>query len=127
MKTRWVALAPASYAGRTVGDGQCVEFVKKAAPGLPDTARWQRGPKVRGAPLEPGTVIATFTDGRYTSANDGSAHAAVLIEAAADGLLVYDQWLTHPVASRVIRFKNGVGLACDDGDRFYCVETEHGG
>jgi hypothetical protein len=126
MKTRWVAMDPASFVGRTVGDGQCVEFVRKATPGLPETARWQRGPKVVGTPLEPGTIIATFTGGRYTSATDGSSHAAVYMDTLNEGIVVFDQWVTHPVASRIIAFKYGAGLACDDGMAFYCVETEHG-
>lgn len=123
MKSRWVATDPASYAGRVVGSGQCVSYVRKAAPGLPETTRWMQGPKARGSLLEPGTIVATFTDGRYSNANDGSSHAAVLMEEQPDGILVWDQWITHQVANRVIKFKSGVGLACDDGDRYYAVET----
>jgi hypothetical protein len=130
MKTRWVAMDPASFAGRLVGDGQCVDFVRKAASGLPDTARWMRGPKARGTPLEAGTVLATFdADGRYSSAMDGSSHACVLLADLPDGLSVYDQWAgppEHPVARRVIRAKGGVGPACDDADAYYCVETASG-
>ncbi len=70
-----------------------------------------------------GTAIATFdTDGTYGNHTDGRSHAAICHEELPEGLLVWDQWFKHPVAPRLIRFKNGSGLACDDGDQFYVIE-----
>lgn len=108
--------------GTVVGTGHCVPFVQ-AVSGAPHTSRWRRGQQVRGATLEPGTAIATFgSDGRYTNRTDGTAHAAILLEVALDGVLVVDQWVGHPVARRVIRYRGGGTSAVNDGDAFAVIE-----
>lgn len=116
---------PAAYAGHVIGDGHCVAYVHLVA-GTPHTSRWRRGERVREAKdLREGTVIATFgPHGQYTNRTDGSSHAAVLVLRQADGLQVWDQWVGRPVDFRVIRYKNGAGPACDDGDRFFVVEDD---
>ena len=112
------------FAGRSVDTGHCVRFCQVATPGLPHTSRWRKGRKVRGGNVEPGTVIATFgSQGRYANALDGSSHAAILLAEQDDGLLVWDQWVGHPVQRRVIRFRDGHGTAANDGDRFFVVES----
>jgi hypothetical protein len=121
----FIAPNPDFYLGQSVDTGHCVRFCQVAAPGLPHTSYWRRGPQVRGGKVAPGTVIATFgPDGRYTNRVDGSAHAAVLISDNKDGLLVWDQWVGHPVQQRVIRFRGGQGQAVNDGDVFFVVEAE---
>jgi hypothetical protein len=54
----------------------------------------------------------------------GKSHAAILIAAHSDGLLVWDQWISQPIQQRIIRYRNGKGKAANDGDRFYVIETE---
>jgi len=122
---RWVATAPESYAGRTVGSGHCVAFVQQCS-GIGHTSSWHRGGKVRDGAWLPGTVIATFdSEGAYENHPSGRSHAAILIAVQSDGLLVWDQWINHPVAQRVIWFR-GAGdpeNKSNDGDHFYVVET----
>jgi hypothetical protein len=119
----WIADNPESYAGQRVHNGQCVRFVQECA-GAPHTSRWRQGRKVRGGDVERGTVIATFgkTSGKYENRTDGSSHAAIFIEETEAGLLCWDQWLRHPVAQRLIRFKGGQGRAVNDADQFFVVE-----
>ena len=41
----------------------------------------------------------------------------------ARGIVVYDQWVTHPVAMRTLYFKGGVGLDySNDGDLFFTIK-----
>jgi hypothetical protein len=115
---------PERHAGRVIADGHCVRFVQEVGE-LPHTARWRPGKKARDGDLPLGTVIATFDpNGRYGNHTDGRSHAAVFVERTAEGLLVWDQWLRHPVAQRVIRFRGGQGRKVNDGDQFHVVETE---
>jgi hypothetical protein len=111
--------------GKMVGNGQCIAFVH-AVTTIPPTPFWRKGPKVKGATLPSGTIIATFdVNGRYGNHTDGSSHGAVYIRQTAQGIIVLDQWTGHtkqPVHERLIRFKNGTGLKVDDGDQFYVVE-----
>lgn len=107
--------------GDPVGSGHCVALVQHAA-GAPATAHWRRGQQVRGNYVERGTVIATFNDaGRYANDTQGGSHAALFLEETEHGLRVIDQWLGRRPEERTIRWKNGVGQAVDDGDRYYVV------
>ncbi len=124
----WVAANPQSYDGQTVGDGQCVAFVEAAA-GTPTTAGWQRGQLVKGNAVATGTAIATFDpDGTYGNHTDGRSHAAIFVSEQPDGLLVWDQWVAQPVnhsvSQRTIHFRDGQGLAVNDGDQFYVIEPK---
>jgi len=113
----------ARYAGRVVGDGHCVAFVREVCE-LPPTSHWRRGTHVLSAPPPPGTAVATFDEaGRYTSRTDGRSHAAVFVEPLQGGIRVYDQWRGRPVGSRVIRHKGGHGLPVDDGSQYCAVEV----
>ena len=110
--------------GKVVDNGHCVRFAQAVVPGVPHTSHWRRGAKVRGGDIPPGAVIATFdASGRYANAVDGSSHAAILLDELEDGLLVADQWVGQPVHERVIKYRGGSGLAVNDGDLFYVVET----
>ena len=119
---QWEAKNPGSFAGKVVGSGQCVDYVRQAT-GAPHTSNWKKGDQTRSI-WPSGLAIATFdTNDKYANAIDGSSHTAILISVLIEGLRVWDQWVGHPVAQRTIRFKSGVGLPCDDGDRYYAVET----
>jgi hypothetical protein len=116
------ATNPEHWAGQAVANGHCVRYVQHCSP-VGHTSQWRRGTKVRGSDASPGTIIATFDpDGHYGNRVDGSSHAAVLIAETAEGLRVWDQWVGHPVAQRLIRFRGGQGRAVNDGDRFHIVE-----
>jgi hypothetical protein len=122
-----IARNPERHTGRTVGSGHCVAFVREVT-GLPATAHWRAD---NGSVLDaaPGSAIATFDpDGRYGNHTDGRSHAAILVEATAYGLQVWDQWVgrTRPgpgVQQRLIRFNGGDGLPCDDGDAYSVIEV----
>jgi hypothetical protein len=121
----YIAASPEAFAGRVIGAGYCVDFVKAAA-GVPRTAAWQEGAEVRGNPhISPGTAIATFeSDGRYTS--ESGSHAAIYLYQDEDGIWVYDQWRDQPVHKRLIRFEGGSGAKwgskSNDGRRFAVIE-----
>jgi hypothetical protein len=120
----FVVERPERYAGQIVANGHCVRFVQEAGD-LPHTGHWRPGRKARGGALPHGTVIATFDpNNRYGNHTDGRSHAAIFVEETAAGLLVWDQWLRHPVAQRVIAFRGGRGRRVNDGDQFHVVETE---
>jgi hypothetical protein len=75
-------------------------------------------------PIPRYTAIATFgANGKYTNRTDGTAHAAVFISQAADGLRVYDAWVGQPIHQRTIRFRGGQGRAVNDGDQFHVIIT----
>lgn len=112
--------------GRSVGNGHCVAFVREVT-GLPPTATWRRGERVRGSSQPPGTAIATFDpDGRYGNHVDGRSHCAILLRENDDSLLVADQWVGQKVHSRTIQFRGGKTAtnAVNDGDCYYVVEQD---
>jgi hypothetical protein len=120
----WIIEGAEEYLGQRVANGQCVRFLQEAG-GLPHTSKWRPGDKVRGSGCEPGTCIATFDpNGRYGNHVDGRSHAAIFLEERAEGLLVIDQWVGHPVAHRTIRFRGGSGRRVNDGDAFCIIEEE---
>jgi hypothetical protein len=113
-----------NYLGKAIGSGQCVAFVEAVAK-APLTAQWTRGRIVAGDTTIPeGTAIAAFDlDGTYGNHTDGRSHGAIYVsQVAGQGLDVYDQWLGQPVHQRTIHFRNGAGLAVNDGNQFYVVE-----
>jgi hypothetical protein len=117
----WIAADPWRFQGMTVGDGQCVAYVR-AVCGAPHTSTWRAG-AVPTIATPTGTAIATFNpDGRYGNHTDGRSHTAVLLSVRPEGLHVMDQWVGRKVATRVIRSKRGQGLACDDGDQYRVIE-----
>jgi hypothetical protein len=111
------------HVGRSVGTGHCVPFVREVT-GLGHTSTWRRGEPVRDGNHASGTAIATFDDdGKYGNHVDGRSHCAILVAVQENGLLVWDQWLNHPVQQRVIRFRDGKGDAVNDGDRYFVIDT----
>jgi hypothetical protein len=118
----FVAKDAASFTGKTVGSGECVDFVKKAAD-APETSKWVRGAKVRdNKDIAKGTAIATLTEDGYPNNATGN-HAAIFDEFDADkkGFYVWDQWTGQPVHRRLIRYKGGQGSKSNDGDAFYVI------
>jgi hypothetical protein len=120
----YVAARPEAFEGRVVGAGHCVDFVKAVA-GVPQTATWRKGARVRGNPhIERGTAIATFeADGTYT--NQSGNHAAIYLYQDHRGIWVYDQWRGRPVHKRLIRFEggrgSGQGSKSNDGKRYAVI------
>ncbi len=107
-----------AYRGKVVGKGHCVSLIKQCS-GAPTTHNWREGEKVRGRSLEPGTIIATFRNGRYP--NKTGWHAAIYISQDSQGIWVWDQWVGKPVHKRLIRFKNGKGTPNNDGSAYSIV------
>lgn len=100
--------------------GQCVSYVKKVCPALPNTAQWRKGAQVKGSlTIAPGTVIATFNKlGHY------EGHAAIYVSQDAVGIKVYDQYITPPtpktIGPRVLRW--GAHGNSNNGNNFHVVE-----
>ena len=118
----YIATDPASYMGQVVGSGQCVAFVQVSS-GAPETSKWTKGKKVKGATLDPGIAIATLTANGYPNQSSGN-HAAIYIAQTAAGIQVWDQWVGQPVHKRTIRFHGGTNPDSNDGDTFYVIESD---
>jgi hypothetical protein len=120
-----VADNPERHINLVIGDGQCVALARHAAQ-VGHTSTWRRGVPVRGSGASKGTIIATFGGDppRYENRTDGASHCAILVGEEDVGLAVIDQWKGRPCQRRVIRYKDGAGLPCDDGDAYFIVETE---
>jgi hypothetical protein len=118
----WTATDPERYDGEVVGDGQCVAYVQRAC-GAPHTSQWRQGALVKGSDLAQGTAIATFDPNGTYGNHVGRSHAAIFHQQNPTGLLVWDQWVGHPVAPRLIRFRNGQGSPVNDGDQFHVIES----
>ena len=120
----WTAPRPEAHAGRTIGNGHCVAFVREAT-GLGHTSTWRAGPLARDALPPAGTAIATFEGGRYGNRTNGTSHTAILMAIVPEGLLVWDQWVGQPVHQRVIRFQGrAIARHSNDGDRFHVIVTD---
>jgi hypothetical protein len=89
---------------------ECVGLVKTAIPEIGATPTWREGEKIRGPgdpPLEPGTAIAIFDGGRYTSTR-GQSHAGIFIEYGTrdgkDGMWILDQHQDQPARRTFLSF-----------------------
>ena len=123
----YVAANPKRFAGRSIGDGECVAFAHVASL-APHSSTWRRGPAVKASEdLAPGTLIATFDiNGKYGSRKDGTSHAAIFLRRSTIGIVVLDQWLTNDIRQgvheRTIRFNNAAGKKINNGDEYYVVD-----
>ena len=99
-----IAANAQSYEKQSIGNGQCVAFVR-AASRAPHTSVWKQGNLVKAAnTIFPGTAIATFDpDGKYGNREDGTSHAAIFIRKLATGQLsggdTVTSWLRNPKVS----------------------------
>lgn len=120
----FIADDPYERLGEVIDTGHCMRHVQEVA-GVTHSSTLRQGTNVHYTDDVPrGTVIGTFdADGTYANATDGSSHVAILVAKQDDGLLVVDAWVGQPVHERLIRYKDGAGLPCDDGDAFHIVET----
>jgi hypothetical protein len=105
----WVANTPSNFVGHVVGNGQCVAYVQRAYR-APHTSKWRRGIWVKGNAVLQGTAIATFDPDGITATISVGRTRRFLHDQLANGLLVWDQWVGHPVAQRLIHFREGSGL-----------------
>lgn len=100
--------------------GQCVSYVKKVCPSVPNTAHWRKGAQVKdNRSIAPGTAIATFNaSGHY------EGHAAIYVSQDDVGITVYDQYVTPPspkaIGPRVLRW--GAHGNSNNGNNFYVIE-----
>lgn len=91
------------YKNQVVGDGHCVSLIRQCS-AAPRTNEWRPGSSVLNSQPRPGTVIATFKNGRYP--NQTGHHAAIYIKHDETGIWVWDQWVGKPVHKRLIRIRN---------------------
>ena len=112
-----------NYQGKVVGDGHCVSLIK-ACSEAPATKLWRPSTFVsesgRGS-IEPGTVIATFRNGRYP--NKTGWHAAIYISHGPEGIWVWDQWIGKPVHKRLIRYRNDKATPANSAQSYRIVTT----
>ena len=107
------------YRGQVVGDGHCVSLIKKCS-AAPQTAFWRAGSKVLGNYVKPGTVIATFRNGRYP--NRSGYHAAIYIKQDERGIWVWDQWVGKAVHKRLIRKRSDRATAANTAQHYRVVK-----
>jgi hypothetical protein len=119
-----------------IGDGNCVTMVQKLTD-VGHTSSWKPGERVLGSKnISPGTVIATFENGRYPNRHTGN-HAAFYLYSGPNSMktgkpayiVVMDQWgRKGHVSARSIMPKTrtlSIGLHYDDSDNaamFYVVK-----
>ncbi|WP_300295503.1 BPSL0067 family protein, partial [Ferrovibrio sp.] len=107
---------------------ECVALVQRLVPGIGSSKTWQEGEKVKGAgdpPLEPGTAIATFVNGKYESKDTGN-HAAIFLrygeQGGKPGIYVLDQARTMPAGERFIRFNDKAPSASNNAGAFSVIQ-----
>lgn len=107
---------------------ECVALVQRLVPGIGATPTWQEGEKVKGVgdpPLEPGTAIATFVNGKYESKDTGN-HAAIFLrygeQDGKSGIYVLDQARTMPAKERFIRFDDKASSASNNAGAFSVIQ-----
>jgi len=120
----------------TVDDGdiypsQCVDFVRVLSNTRQiQTKYWKQGPNVMtSTDIEPGTVIATFVNGRYPS--EGGGHVAVFAgfeysDGKRIGFRVFDQNWRNDSGLGVVgkHFIYTWGSGVSDADNYYIVTLE---
>lgn len=101
---------------KVIGNGQCVELVKKYV-NVGTTVGWKEGAAVVGnTALHEGTAIATFVNGRYLSRPHGN-HAAFFVREALGGIYVIDQWKSKDKKEIGQRFLKSKGKNADGSYR----------
>jgi len=120
-----------------LGDGNCVALVQ-ALTRVGHTSTWRPGERVMDAmTLAPGTVIATFENGRYPNRPSGN-HAALYLYSGPRSqqtgkpqyIVVMDQWTRKPRISARSIYPRGTPLHAagnriddsDNAEHFYVVK-----
>jgi hypothetical protein len=119
-----------------LGDGNCVALVQ-ALTNVGHTSTWRPGERVMDAiTIIPGTVIATFENGRYPNRPTGNHAALYLYSGPRDQktgqpqyIVVMDQWTRKPRISARSIYPRGTKLHAqgnriddsDNAEHFYIV------
>jgi len=122
IKGHYTCQNPNRYAGKVVGDGECVSFIKTCSI-APNTKLWSEGKKVMSLPfgsIPKGTIIATFKNGKYP--NVTGYHAAIYISHDKQGIWVWDQWAGKAVHKRLIRFRHDNAPASNTAQAYSIVK-----
>lgn len=129
----WVAKDPQELLRRwdntfVGGNQECVTLVQKAIPNIGLARDWREGEKINGMndpPLEPGTAIATFQNGRYMN-RTGVSHAAIFLEYGlrdrTPGIWVLDQFHGKRAGKRHISFGTPRKSAINRGESFSVIK-----
>jgi len=109
---------------------QCVALVKAAVPGIGPSSLWKEGDKITGfgkPPLERGTAIATFENGKYMNRPTGN-HAAIFLEYGTkdgkQGMWVLDQSAQYNAGRRFISFNSPDRSPSMRGERYSVIRSE---
>jgi len=113
----------ATQQGKVIGDGHCVALIRSCSD-APLTSLWRAGQQVIKTDVPAGTIIATFSNGRYP--NQSGWHAAIFIEQDEKGIWVWDQWVGKPVHRRLIRFReyNEQAAAANTAQDYHVVISQ---
>jgi len=117
----YICQTPQHFAGNVVGDGHCVSLIQRCSP-APHTSHWVAGEKVlslRPGTIAPGTIIATFQNGKYP--NKSGYHAAIYIRHDSNGIWVWDQWVGKAVHQRLIRVRHDNATASNTAQAYRIV------
>lgn len=121
------ALSMTDYNGKK--RGQCVSFVKALSHSTKSAGGdWIRGRNVvSSGNVEPGTVIATFSDGKYIN-TPGKSHAAIFREYIHDSngnIIGFRVWDQNYVKERIVGrhdIKSGTGYT-GNAANYYVVQV----
>lgn len=121
---------PINFIGHSIGNGQCVDFVR-ACSEIPSTQFWRPGHALYSGrndarPLTPnslqyGTIIATFEGDRYP--NTSGHHAAMYVSHDEDGIWVYDQFRKKSVSLRHIRVRHDRAAPSNTAQAYRVVQV----
>ena len=111
------------YVGKVVNNGECASGVQEIFKDyyndwiLGKTSSWNKGTKVVGNNITPGTAIASFdSHGSYSS------HTAIYVSQNSDGVQVYDQWQGRKFGKRTLRSSySGPNGASNHPGYFYVI------
>ena len=112
-----------TYVGKVVNNGECASGVQEIFKDyhkdwiLGKTSSWNKGTKVVGNNITPGTAIASFdSNGNY------NYHTAIYVSQNSEGVQVYDQWQGRKFGKRTLRssYSDGNG-ASNHPDYFYVI------
>jgi len=117
--------------GHVGKDKYCVSLVKEAVPGVGRSTEWKEGDKIVGPgrpPLERGTAIATFRDGKYPQDNSRPQHAAIFLKYGTDkgrqGMWVLDQSAQFPAGRTFISFDTPNRVSNMQAERYSVIRKD---